>query len=325
MKILVVGGAGYIGSQCVCQLLQQNYEVVVLDNLSTGSRKNIAKDAIFILGDMNDSSLLDTIFINYKIEAIFQFAASISVGESVLKPLEYYDNNVDGVKSILKAMLRHNIDKIIFSSTAAVYGSAGTELVTEMSPISPQSPYGESKYVAEQLIRYCGIAHDIKYVILRYFNVAGASSDTKRGVVSNNLTHLIPIINEVALGLRDSLKIYGDDYPTDDGTCIRDYIHVEDLIDGHILGLEYLISNGKSETINLGTSHGYSVKEVVNTAIKVLKKQINYQITSRREGDAIKIVASNEKALAILGWKPKLGLKEMLQSDYNFRSKLQND
>ena len=304
MNVLVIGGAGYIGSHAVNKLIKKGYSVSVLDNLVTGHRDAVDQSATFYLGDIRDKAMLNQIIQEEQIEAIFHFAASSLVGESVEKPLKYFNNNVVGMEVLLEAMQENNVKKIIFSSTAAVYGDVQASLITEDEPKAPTSPYGESKLMMENMIKWCDLAHGIKFVSLRYFNVAGALSTGEIGEDHDPETHLIPIVLQTALGQRDAMTIFGDDYNTPDGTCIRDYVHVEDLIDAHILALEYLNTNIESQIFNLGSSTGYSVKEIVEASRKVTGKEIPVKIGERRAGDPAKLVAASEKAREILGWQP---------------------
>ena len=304
MNVLVIGGAGYIGSHAVNKLIKKDYNVSVLDNLVTGHRDAVDEAATFYLGDIRDKAILNQIVQDEQIEAIFHFAASSLVGESVEKPLKYFNNNVVGMEVLLEVMQENDVKKIIFSSTAAVYGDVQAPLITEDEPKAPTSPYGESKLMMENMIKWCDLAHGIKFVSLRYFNVAGALSTGEIGEDHDPETHLIPIVLQTALGQRNAMTIFGDDYNTPDGTCIRDYVHVEDLIDAHILALEYLNTNTESQIFNLGSSTGYSVKEIVEASRKVTGKEIPVKIGERRAGDPPKLVAASEKAREILGWKP---------------------
>lgn len=319
MNVLVIGGAGYIGSHAVNKLIKKGYSVSVLDNLVTGHRDAVDQSATFYLGDIRDKAMLNQIIQEEQIEAIFHFAASSLVGESVEKPLKYFNNNVVGMEVLLEAMQENNVKKIIFSSTAAVYGDVQAPLITEDEPKAPTSPYGESKLMMENMIKWCDLAHGIKFVSLRYFNVAGALSTGEIGEDHDPETHLIPIVLQTALGQRDAMTIFGDDYNTPDGTCIRDYVHVEDLIDAHILALEYLNTNTESQIFNLGSSTGYSVKEIVEASRKVTGKEIPVKIGERRAGDPAKLVAASEKAREILGWKPAYETIEgIIQTAWNW-------
>lgn len=304
MNVLVIGGAGYIGSHAVNKLVKKGYTVSVLDNLITGHREAVDASAKFYLGDIRDKEMLNQIIQTDSIEAIFHFAASSLVGESVEKPLKYFNNNVVGMEVLLEVMQENDVKKIIFSSTAAVYGEAEASLITEDEPKQPTSPYGESKLMMENMIKWCDLAHGIKFVSLRYFNVAGALSTGEIGEDHDPETHLIPIVLQAALGQREAITIFGDDYNTPDGTCIRDYVHVEDLIDAHILSLEYLNQHNDSQIFNLGSSTGYSVKEIVEASRKVTGEDIPAIIGERRAGDPAKLVAASTKARELLGWQP---------------------
>ena len=304
MNVLVIGGAGYIGSHAVNKLVKKGYTVSVLDNLITGHREAVDASAKFYLGDIRDKEMLNQIIQTDSIEAIFHFAASSLVGESVEKPLKYFNNNVVGMEVLLEIMQENDVKKIIFSSTAAVYGEAEASLITEDEPKQPTSPYGESKLMMENMIKWCDLAHGIKFVSLRYFNVAGALSTGEIGEDHDPETHLIPIVLQAALGQREAITIFGDDYNTPDGTCIRDYVHVEDLIDAHILSLEYLNQHNDSQIFNLGSSTGYSVKEIVEASRKVTGEEIPAIMGERRAGDPAKLVAASTKARELLGWQP---------------------
>ena len=284
MSILVLGGAGYIGSHAVDQLINKGYQVVVVDNLLTGHRQAVHEEATFYEGDIRDKAFLSQVFEKEDIEAVVHFAASSLVGESVENPLKYFNNNVYGMQILLEVMEEHDVKKIVFSSTAATYGEPKESPITEETPTNPKNPYGESKLMMEKMMKWADNAYGMKYVALRYFNVAGAKSDASIGEDHTPETHLVPIILQVALGQRKELKIFGDDYPTPDGTCIRDYVQVEDLIAAHILALEYLNSGNESNFFNLGSNQGYSVKEMLEAARKVTGKEIPATIAPRRAG-----------------------------------------
>lgn len=321
MKVCVIGGAGYIGSHAVLELVNDGHEVVVIDNLSTGTRDAVDEKARFYLGDItNEKQLLD-IFSEEtllgRFDAVMHFAAKIVVPESVSHPLEYYHNNVEGVRIMLKTMVQHGIKNVIFSSTAAVYGDVKKDICTEDDELKPINPYGESKLASERLIHWVAQAYDMNYCIFRYFNVAGAHESLKIGLKRDNLTHIIPITVQTALKLRESMVIFGDDYPTPDGTCIRDYIHVADLAFAHVLGMKYIVNENKSATINLGSSTGYSVKQVIDEVSQYFP--VNYSIGPRREGDPAKLIASSERAKNLLGWTVKRTLKDIIKTDLDFR------
>lgn len=305
--ILVAGGAGYIGSHMVALLLERGYEVVVADNLSTGHWQ-AAKGAKLRVGDLRDSAFLDRLFTEFKIDGIINFAAFSLVGESVKNPLKYYDNNVGGSVSMLKAMDRHGIDKIVFSSTAAVYGEPEKQPIEETDRTEPTNPYGETKLAIEKMLKWSDGAYGIRYVALRYFNAAGSNTEVGIGEDHSPESHLIPLVLKTALGQRSHIGIFGDDYPTHDGTCVRDYIHVRDLAEAHLMALEYLDKGGKSDVFNLGSGDGYSVKEIIDTARSITGREIPAIIEPRRAGDPSVLIASNKKAAEILGWKPQRGL-----------------
>lgn len=314
MAILVCGGAGYIGSHAVYALLKRNEEVVVVDNLATGHSESVLGGKLYI-GDLRDEDFLDKVFSENNIEAVMHFAASSLVGESVENPFKYYENNVCGTLSLLKAMKKHGVKKIVFSSTAAVYGEPERIPIEEEDRTEPTNPYGETKLAIEKMLKWADAAYGIKYVALRYFNVAGALETGEIGEDHSPETHLIPIILQVALGKRDKVMIYGNDYPTKDGTPIRDYIHVMDLVDAHILALEKLRKENKSEVYNLGNGEGFTVKEVIEVARKVTGHPIPAEVTGRRPGDPAVLVASSEKAMKDLGWRPKYAsLEEIIES-----------
>lgn len=314
MAILVCGGAGYIGSHAVVALLKRNEEVVVVDNLATGHSESVLGGKLYI-GDLRDEDFLDKVFSENDIEAVMHFAASSLVGESVENPFKYYENNVCGTLSLLKAMKKHGVKKIVFSSTAAVYGEPERIPIKEEDRTEPTNPYGETKLAIEKMLKWADAAYGIKYVALRYFNVAGALETGEIGEDHSPETHLIPIVLQVALGKRDKVMIYGDDYPTKDGTPIRDYIHVMDLVDAHILALEKLRKENKSEVYNLGNGEGFTVKEVIEVARKVTGHPIPAEVTGRRPGDPAVLVASSKKAIEELGWRPKYAsLEEIIKS-----------
>jgi len=327
MKVLVIGGAGYIGSHAIYELIRNNHEVVVIDNLSTGLREMVHKDAKFYLGDITKKETLIPIFekemMKKPIDVVMHFAAKLIVPESITKPLEYYHNNVEGVRIMLEVMKEFGIKNVVFSSTAAVYGNPDKYICEETDPTNPINPYGESKLASEKLIKWVCQAHNMNYCIFRYFNVAGADHSLEIGLKKDNLTHLIPITIQTALGLRDKMYVFGDDYDTKDGTCIRDYIHVSDLARAHVLGAEYLTKNSKSLLVNLGSNSGFTVKEVILEVEKIMP--VNYEIHPRREGDPAKLIASNKKAKELLGWTPKYNLHDIIETDLGFRKKMMSE
>jgi UDP-glucose 4-epimerase len=318
MRVLVVGGAGYIGSHTVYELLRANHEVVVLDNLSTGHRSFVPSEVKFYEGDITKKEDIEKVFKNEKIDAVMHFAAKIVVPESVGKPLDYYYNNVEGVRVLLECVVEHGVKRFVFSSTAAVYGDA-KGVCHEDDVLAPINPYGETKLAVEKMIKWTANAYDLSYVVFRYFNVAGADKTLEIGYKNNKATHLIPIANEAALGIREQLNIYGNDYDTEDGTCIRDYVHVTDLAQAHVLGVEYLEKGGTSQTMNLGSNKGFSVLEVVKTLEKI--SPVKYAYAPRRDGDPALLVASNDQAKKVLGWEPKLTLEDMIKSDLAYHKK----
>lgn len=322
MSILVTGGAGYIGSHAVKGLIDKGYDVVVIDNLETGYKSSIDKRAVFHQGDIRNADFLESVFSKEPIEGVMHFAANSLVGESMENPLKYFDNNVYGTQELLKVMIKHNIKHLVFSSTAATYGEPIRMPIDEAHPTSPINPYGEAKLMMEKVIDWTSKASDLTYVSLRYFNVAGAHESGLIGESHNPETHLIPIILQVPNGKRASLSVFGNDYPTKDGTCIRDYIHIEDLIHGHILALEYLLEGHKSEVFNLGSGEGYSILEMIAAAEKATGKNIPYEIVDRRPGDPAVLIASNEKAKNLLNWSPKYtAVEDIISSAWKFHER----
>ena len=305
MAILVCGGAGYIGSHAVHALIEKGEQVVVVDNLQTGHRDALNPKAKFYEGDIRDASVLDKIFTENKVEAVIHFAANSLVGESMEKPLLYFNNNVYGMQVLLEAMVRHGVDKIVFSSTAAVYGEPKRMPIHEDDETCPTNTYGETKLTMEKMMKWVSRADGVRYVSLRYFNAAGALPDGSIGEDHATETHLIPLILQVPTGKREHITVFGDDYPTPDGTCLRDYIHVVDLADAHVLALEYLRKGGASDIFNLGNGQGFSVKEMIAAAEKATGRSIKVEIGARRAGDPAQLIASSEKASSVLGWKPR--------------------
>jgi UDP-glucose 4-epimerase len=319
--ILVVGGAGYIGSHLVKELIETQ-EVVVLDNLSTGYEDAVDSRAIFIKGDLGNESDLEAIFSKYQIKAVMHFAANSLVGESVLDPLKYYQNNVASTLVLLRVMLKYNVKNFIFSSTAATYGIPNVEIILEDSPTIPINPYGHSKLMVENILSDFASAYDLRYVVLRYFNAAGAHSSGEIGERHDPETHLVPIILQHLLGQREQISVFGDDYQTEDGSCIRDYIHVSDLANAHIVALDYLLNEtNKTATYNLGNGLGYSVKEVIETCEKITGRKANVIIADRRPGDPARLVASSEKIQKELGWKAERNLEEIIASAWKWHQK----
>lgn len=321
MTILVCGGAGYIGSHTVKELISK-YEVVVLDNLTTGFPFLVDKKATFEQGDLGDKSVLDRIFNKYHIEAVFHFAANSLVGESVQNPLKYYLNNVTATLTLLEKMIEYDIGKFIFSSTAAAYGIPVTDLITENTAANPINPYGKSKLMVEEILADISEVHDFEYIVLRYFNAAGAHSSGEIGENHNPETHLIPIVLQHLLGEREKISVFGTDYKTPDGTCIRDYIHVTDLANAHILAYEGMVNRLISnEVFNLGNGAGYSVKQIIDLCEKVSNKSAIIEYADRRPGDPAILVASSKKIEEKLGWKPKFNLQDIIESAWQWHSK----
>ncbi len=312
MKILVCGGAGYIGSHTVKELLDKNYEVVVADSLETGHKKAVDERATLCVGNIADGDFLETVFTAHHIDAVIDFAAYSLVGESVKEPAKYFENNIGGTLSLLKKMREHNVKYIVFSSTAATYGEPENIPILESDRTLPTNPYGESKLCVEKILRWFDEAYGIKYSVLRYFNAAGAHKSGTIGEDHFPESHLIPIILQVALGKREFIGVFGDDYPTEDGTCIRDYIHVTDLADAHILSLEKTMEENKSRTYNLGNGKGFSVKEVIEMTRKVTGKEIPEKVEPRRAGDPSVLIASSEKIIKEVGWQPKYNTLEKI-------------
>ena len=304
MTVLVTGGAGYIGSHMVLELVDAGERVVVLDNLSAGFRWAIAEQASLVVGDTGDQSLVSRLIRQHRIEAIIHFAASVVVPDSVRDPLGYYLNNTANSRALIECAISHGVQHFIFSSTAAVYGNPAESPVSEDAPTQPISPYGWSKLMTEIMLRDAAKAHGLNYVILRYFNVAGADPRCRTGQSSVGATHLIKVAVETALGLRPKLEVFGLDYPTPDGSCIRDYIHVSDLTRAHSDALRQLRSGGSSRTLNCGYGHGFSVLEVLETVKRVSGVDFKVEDAARREGDPASIIANSQQARTVLGWEP---------------------
>ena len=319
MSILVTGGAGYIGSHTVYKLIEDGRDVVIIDNLETGHIEAIHPKARFYKGDIRDKEFLNDVFSKEKIEAVIHFAANSLVGESMKNPLKYYDNNLYGTKVLLNSMIENNIKNIVFSSTAAVYGEPEKFPIEETDKTEPTNTYGETKLAMEKMFKWTEVAYDLKYVSLRYFNACGAHSSGEIGEAHNPETHLIPLILQVPNGKRESISIYGDNYNTKDGTCIRDYIHVTDLAKAHILAVDYLLAGNESNIFNLGNGKGFSVKEVIDVARKVTENEIPSIVAPKREGDPAVLIASSNKAKEILGWMPEYNsLEEIISSAWKW-------
>jgi UDP-glucose 4-epimerase len=319
MKILVLGGAGYIGSHTVCELVDAGEEVVIADSLETGHIEAVNPKAKFYQGDIRDKKFIDSVFDNEKIDAVIHFAANSLVGESMTNPLKYYDNNLYGTKVLLQSMVEHDVKKIVFSSTAATYGEPESIPILESDKTEPTNPYGETKLSMEKMMKWTDFAHGMKYVSLRYFNVAGALEGGFIGEDHTPETHLIPLILQVPLKKREYITVFGDDYDTHDGTCIRDYIHVIDLANAHIKALNYLREGNESNIFNLGSGNGFTVKEMIEAAKEATGEEIKVVIGERRLGDPAKLVASSQKAKEILGWTPEFDdVKTMIGDAWNW-------
>ena len=303
--ILVLGGAGYIGSHTVYELIDHGYDVVVADNLETGFRAAVHPKARFYEGDIRDRAFCDRVFSSEHIDAVIHFAANSQVGESMVTPLKYYDNNLGGTRTMLASMIAHGVKYIVFSSTAAAYGEPECVPIPETAPTHPTNCYGDMKLAMERMFHWASVAHGIHFVALRYFNACGAHLSGKIGEAHDPETHLIPIVLQVPNGRREAVSIFGDDYPTRDGTCVRDYVHVTDLAAAHILAAEYLMNGGENNVFNLGNGVGFTVREIIDTAERVVGRPIACRMAPRRAGDPAQLVASSEKARTVLGWDPK--------------------
>lgn len=318
MSILVIGGAGYIGSHNVRALLERGEDVVVLDNLSTGHRQAVPDTVAFCEGDLRSERDLEKVFSAHRIEAVLHFAAFIEVGESMKKPLKYFDNNVVGMISLLEAMERHGVDKLVFSSTAAVYGEPKRVPIEEDDAKAPANPYGESKLMMERIMEWTHRATGIRSVTLRYFNVGGAYEDASIGEDHRPESHLIPLILQVPLGKREHISVFGNDYDTEDGSCVRDYLHVMDLADAHMKAIDYLREGNDSLVCNLGNGQGFSVLEMIEAARRVTGHPVPAVMAARRPGDPARLVASSQRAREVLGWVPKYGIEEIIRSAWKW-------
>lgn len=322
MSILVTGGAGYIGSHVVIELLQRGEDVVVIDNLSTGFADAISAPANFIKGDTGDQAFVQNVIKSHRVTEVLHFAASTSVPGSIAAPVEYYSNNTASSIHLLRACLSCGVERFIFSSTAAVYGASGQRKFREDDNLLPVTPYGSSKLMIERVLNDIKVAHPMKFIILRYFNVAGADSFGRAGQRTLEATHLIKVASEVAMGRRDGLTVFGTDYDTPDGTCVRDYIHVSDLANAHAHALDYLRSGGDSETFNCGYGRGYSVKEVIEAIEKILERKLPVKLGDRRPGDMAYVVADSEKIRRMTGWTPRhQDLTAIVASAINYERK----
>jgi UDP-glucose 4-epimerase len=322
-NLLVTGGAGYIGSHVCRQLSEQGHQLTVLDNLSTGFADSLLHNERLVIGDINDETLLNQIMDSTKFDGVFHFAASIVVPESVKDPIQYYENNTIGTIKLLKASLRAGVKRFIFSSTAAVYGDTSANAVKEDDRVAPENPYGRSKLMDEWILKDVALAHPLSYIILRYFNVAGADPQNRIGQKFPNASHLVKVACETALGIRDSVTIYGDDYDTPDGTGVRDYIHVEDLASAHVKAYEYLCSD-KSESglFNCGYGHGFSVKEVFHAFEEACQVKLKCKTGPRRPGDVASLIADNSKIKSLLGWQPQFDdLAKIVKTAFDWEKK----
>lgn len=319
MAILVLGGAGYIGSHTVYELIDAGRDVVIADNLETGHLEAVHPKAVFYEGDIRDRAFLDSVFERETIDGVIHFAANSLVGESMTDPLKYYDNNLCGTKVLLESMVVHGINNIVFSSTAATYGEPERVPILETDPTEPTNCYGETKLSMEKMFKWTSQAHGLRFVSLRYFNACGAHVSGSIGEAHKPESHLIPLILQVPNGQREHVSIFGDNYDTKDGTCVRDYIHVTDLAQAHILAMDYLMKGGENGIFNLGNGIGFTVKEVIDTAREVTGHPIPAEIAPRRDGDPARLIASSEKAKDILGWMPKhADLKHIIETAWNW-------
>lgn len=323
MRVLVCGGAGYIGSHAVVELLEKGYEVVVADNLETGHREAVWSGAELVVGDLRNPDFCQRLLAERPVDAVIDFAAYSLVGESVTAPLKYYRNNLYGTMNLLDAMEKQGVGYIVFSSTAATYGEPKHIPIREEDLTLPTNPYGETKLAVEKMLKWTSGANGLHYAALRYFNVAGAHPSGKIGENHNPETHLIPNMLKSAMDESKVLSIFGDDYDTPDGTCVRDYIHVSDLADAHVLALEKIMASNENQTYNLGNGRGFSNMEILETARKVTGKPIPCRIAPRRQGDPSTLVASSEKITRELGWTPKYNqLEKIIETAYRWTQKL---
>ena len=321
MCVLVLGGAGYIGSHTVYELIDKGEDVAIVDNLETCHIEAVHPKARFYQGDIRDRAFVDSVFEKEPVDAVIHFAANSLVGESMSNPLKYYDNNVCGTKVLLESMIAHDVKKIVFSSTAATYGEPENIPILEQDRTCPTNTYGETKLAMEKMMKWTDMAHGLKYVALRYFNACGAHERGCIGEAHSPETHLIPLILQVPLGQREYISIFGDDYDTKDGTCIRDYIHVTDLAQAHILAVDYLMKGGQSNTFNLGNGVGFTVREVIEAAQEATGLAIAAKTAQRRAGDPARLIASSDKARSVLGWNPQhADLKEIISSAWKWHS-----
>ena len=320
MAILVTGGAGYIGSHCVATLIDRGIDVVVIDDLSKGHKESLKGGRLYV-GSVADKEFLRDVFAKESIEAVIHFAAYSLVGESMTVPEQYFRNNVTAGLSLIETMIEFKVPYLVFSSTAATFGEPERVPIEENDRQVPTNPYGESKLIVEHMLKWCDQAHGLKFCALRYFNVAGARPDGSIGEDHRPETHLIPLILQVAQSKREKLSLFGTDYPTKDGTCIRDYIHVDDLIDAHILALDYLRSGNPSTAFNLGNGQGFSNREIIEAARRVTGHPIPVSEEDRRPGDPAVLIASSQKAMDVLGWNPRYtNVEDIIATAWNWHS-----
>lgn len=320
MKVLVTGGAGYIGSHFVKILINEGIDCIVLDNLSRGHKEAVPPDVTLEIVDLLDFNAIENVINTHGVDSVVHFAAFAYVGESVENPAMYYQNNVVGSFNLIKATVEAKIKKFVFSSTCSLYGNPAKVPISEEQSTNPINPYAQTKLTIENMLKDFENAYDLKSVCLRYFNAAGADFSGEIGESHNPEPHLIPIVLNTALGIREQVLVFGDDYETKDGTCIRDYIHINDLGDAHLRALTYLNNGGESSIINLGTGEGNSVKEIIDTTAKITKKTIKKKIVERRPGDPAVLIADNSKAKRVLGWEPKYNLEQTISSAYKWHS-----
>ena len=321
MKFLVCGGAGYIGSHMVRYLLKRDHEVAVYDDLSTGHRESVPAD-ILVVGDIGDALSLNAVFAKHRFDAVMHFCARSLVGESVSKPYLYYTNNVARTLVLLEAMQAVGVDRLVFSSTAAVFGNPQTPLITEQHPTDPINPYGQSKLMVEKILADAANAYGLRSVALRYFNAAGADPSGEIGEAHSPETHLIPNVLRSLLGQGSALKVFGSDYATRDGTCVRDYVHVNDLASAHLKAVEFMRDHEGAHIFNLGNGEGFSVREVIAAAERVTGQEVSYDMVARRPGDPPTLVASGQRARELLGWQPEFtDLDDILASAWDWHTK----
>jgi UDP-glucose 4-epimerase len=325
MKVLVTGGAGYIGSHMALSLLDEGNEVVILDNLSTGFKNLIPKKSIFIEGDIGNLDLVNRLLSEYDFDAVSHFSGSIKVGESISDPFKYYENNVLKTLNLINLLSKSNTKNLIFSSTAGIYGSLNKELINESTSLNPINPYGSSKLMCERMIQDLSKSSDLKFFILRYFNVAGADPLLRSGQLMKDATHLIKVCVECALSKRKFIEVYGNDYDTHDGTCVRDFIHISDLITGHILAIKHLVKGGNSDICNLGYGIGYSVLEIIEKVKAISGYDFPVKIKDRRIGDTASTVSNPTKMKSLYGWNPVYqDINEIIRSSLDWEKKITN-